>query len=184
METITITDNDLKVFFECCNKTEPSKKGGSPLVEPPPRPSAEYDSYHNRLKDLAHLDIQEICITYKPAHHKKNPTKLHRETKKFIQKFMKEHDYFKPTYIFIPEFNKAGILHYHGIIYFDNANDFWTAELKRRLNQRYGRTEGKKVHDLTNYWTYMTKDIHKQKFTIKPFTNIIIDTKAGQPADN
>lgn len=175
METITIKDNDLKVFFNCCNRKEPSRDS-TPLSNL--CPPVTYEEEYKVLQGIEHLDIQEICITYKPKYHKKNPTTLHRETRKYIIRYMKEHEYFKPYYIFVPEFTKAGILHYHGIVYFDNANDYWVADLKRKLGIRFGITQGKAVSNLSNYWKYIMKDTQKQKFTIQVFSNL----KAGQPA--
>lgn len=115
------------------------------------------------------LPLHEICVTFKPRYHSLNPTVLHNKFKSYFVKKMNELIIFQPSYIMIPEFNKSGILHYHGIIYFDNANDYWCAEIKRIINRTFGNTKGKQVHDIDNYVKYILKDIDKQKFTIKHF---------------
>lgn len=151
---------------------------GEPLVEPIEKKEENLflePDYHvlKILKlissKLSHLPLEEICVTLKPKFHKHNSTFMHNKIKKFIMNYIKDHSYFKPLMIMIPEFNKSGILHYHGIIYFDNASDYWTADMKRRLNNKFGICCGKKVYNIDNYITYITKDIHNQKFTIRPF---------------
>lgn len=133
---------------------------------------ADFSAQYTYFSDIKHLDIHEICVTFKPKYHHFNSSILHHKFKDFIKNYSLKYAYFKPVYIFIPEFNSSGILHYHGIIYFDNANDYWTADLKRVLNTKFGRTIGKKVHKFKNYWAYIMKDIHKGKLTIGPFTNV------------
>ena len=125
---------------------------------------------------MSHLELHEICVTFKPKWHKMNSTYLHNKFKDWFKKFIIKHNYFKPSYLMIPEFNASGIIHYNGIVYFDNANDYWTAELKRLSNNRWGRTLGKKIYNIDNYITYITKDINKQKFSIKHFhyVNLLI----------
>lgn len=165
------TLKDISLFFrsDCCNKTVINNGRVPSLVETLPE---KLDHVYEQFNKLRHLDLQEICITYKPKYHKQNPTYLYTQTRDFITSYMKKHEYFKPLYIFYPEFTSQGILHLHGIVYFDNANDYWTAEIKRILNNKFGLTKGKKIYNLDNYWTYINKDIHKQKFTIQPFHNI------------
>lgn len=141
------------------------------LVEStPPQITPETDLKANLFfSHKRHLDLQEICITFKPSYHKLNPTVLHNAVHKHIKKYFQKYMYFKPVIYMVPEFNQSGILHYHGIIYFDNSNDYWVADLKRKLNNKYGRTRGKSIHNYDNYIKYIQKDIHKQRFTIKSF---------------
>jgi len=166
------TFKDISIYFrsDCCNKTEIDPGIGSvPLVEPMPE---NWLHAYEQFKKIQHLDIQEICITYKQKFHTWNPSTLYNQTRDFIQKYTRKYTRFRPLYVFFPEFNSSGVLHLHGIIYFDDANDYWTADLKRMLNNKYGRTVGKRVFNLDNYWLYINKDINKNKFTIQPFTNI------------
>lgn len=169
---------NISIYFksDCCNDNkkdienqEPNNGMGSLLVEPIP---GRLERFFAWMKKHHKLDLQEICVTFKPKYHNMNMTMLHTKFKKTIQSYMAKYDYFKPVYLFIPEFNKSGMLHYHGVVYFDNANDYWTADLKRKLNSLYGRTEGKKIYNIENYINYIKKDIEKQKFTIKPFCSI------------
>lgn len=172
---------NIELFFQsdCCNKTvnrsTEDRAIDSPLVESMPDPPKNLLDIYNKFESMNHLDLQEICVTFKSKYHKMNTGYLHNNFKKWFVKWIKKHLYFKPTYIMIPEFTKAGVIHYHGIIYFDNANDYWTAEIKRLCNNKWGRTQGKKIYNIENYWKYITKDITKQKFSIKMFTNVLCE---------
>lgn len=146
-------------------------EGVSPLVETPPPPITPEEDLKAILfwNSKRHLDLQEICITFKPKYHNLNSTYLHNILIKHIKKYLQKYNYFKPVIYLVPEFNNSGILHYHGIVYFDNSNDYWVADLKRRLNAKFGRTTGKSIHNLDNYLKYIQKDLHKQKFTINSY---------------
>lgn len=135
-----------------------------------PTKTVPYTRIYNRFLELYNkkCDIQEFCITFKPRFHKDNATTLHIKVKKFFDNLRWEKESFRPSFLLMPEFNKSGILHYHGIIYFDDANEYWTAYVKRKCNSKFGNTKGKTIFNFDNYYTYMMKDKHKNKFTIQP----------------
>lgn len=143
----------------------------NPLVEPLPLTIHPYVKRY--FKEISRLPIHEICITFKKTYHDMRATALHNKVREYIEKYTKKYEYFKPSYIFCPEYNASGILHYHGIIYFNNSNDYWTADLKRLLNNKFGRTKGKEVYSFKKYWQYMTKDTNKGKFTVRYFHNVV-----------
>lgn len=158
-------------------------EGVLPLVETPIPPLMPDTDLKANLffSHKRHLDLQEICITFKPSYHTLNPTTLHNAVHRHIKRYLQKYMYFKPVIYIVPEFNQSGILHYHGIVYFDNSNDYWVADLKRKLNNKYGRTKGKKIYNYDNYLKYIQKDIHKQRFTIKSiFINYMEDPSEAE----
>lgn len=168
---------DISLYFksDCCNTTEKpigNTEIGESLVEPIEK-NGTLERAFKFFHKICHLDIQEICCTFKPKYHQFNATALHNLFRKTIKKYFNKYSYFRGSYLFIPEYNSSGILHYHGIVYFHNANEYWSSDLKRMLNNKFGICKGKTVYDIANYKKYITKDLDKEKFTVRPFASTL-----------
>lgn len=164
---------DISLFFiiksDCCIN---GGIGSEVLVEPMPEPA----DYFSQLDIMSHLELYEVCVTF-ASQTFSNLTlerdfteKLTRYLKKFIFKKGVKCNY---VLLFVPEYNKSGVLHYHGLVYFDNANYYHAHKLIRYCNRVFGRTQGKLVYNYDNYKKYMLKDqlnptIHKV-FSINTF---------------
>lgn len=162
---------DISFYFQpklSINGCADSKPLSNPAT-PKPDPDYDLNKCFEHFDNNQHLDLHEICITFNNKWIKINALLLHNHLKKYIQSFMAKHRTLRPMYVFMPEFSNAGRLHYHGIIYFDNANDYWTSEFKRLLRNRYGRTEGKKIFNYEAYAAYIRKDEKKDIGNIQPF---------------
>lgn len=174
---------DISLYFKsnCCNETKPKHGMVSTLGETMPQ------KWHLRMYEHfwkhKHLPLHEICITFTPKWRKQNNLVLHTKLKEFIQRFMAKHQSKRPWYIFYPEFSPKGYLHYHGIIYFDNANDYWMSEIKCAIRNKFGNTEGKQIYNFSKYWAYMTKDKEKDLNNIKPYSNISFDITTAERHD-
>lgn len=163
---------DISIYFQPklqinkgCADSKPCR-----IQQPPTNdPDFDLDKCFNHFINHKHLELHEICITFNNKWIKMNSLLLHNHLRKYIQSFMAKNKGIKPWYVFMPEFSNSGRLHYHGIIYFDNANDYWISEFKRLLRNRYGRTEGKKIFCLDNYIAYIRKDEKKDIGNIQPY---------------
>ena len=134
--------------------------GSNPLVEPMPASSGIFEY----LDTIKHLDIYEFCITYDPRDNLSNKSR-ERNTRNKIGKYLKSKSFHEGTrnkyiILMLPEYNSSGILHWHGMMYFDNANYYYVHKLIRYCQRQFGRTMGKKVFNYDNYKTYMLKDQH------------------------
>lgn len=166
---------DISIFFTPkCNNTEvininkQSTVGRvSSLGETLPK--KRHQQIEQLFSKYKHLPLQEICVTFTTKWRKQNILLLHNNFRNYVDKHFKKHKDKRPLYCFYPEFSPKGYLHYHGIIYFDNANDYWTNETKRLIRNRYGNTEGKQIYNFTNYFTYMTKDKEKDIGNLQSF---------------
>lgn len=127
------------------------------------------------------LELHEFCITFKNKWTKVNVLTLHNNVTKYItklcQRWEKKLNYQHTMIILYPEFSSSSRFHYHGIAYFDNANEYYIHEFKRLLNNRYGRTTGKRIYNFNNYWKYITKDNEKNKGLIMPYAYVNKITK-------
>lgn len=177
---------DISIYFSsnCCNKksienisqTHKTPVGKvSSLGET--LPEKWHQQVENHFTSYKHLPLHEVCVTFTPKWRRLNALILHTKFKGFIQKFMAKHKDKRPWYVFYPEYSPKGYLHYHGIIYFDNANDYWTNEIKRLVRNKFGNTEGKEIYNFSKYYLYMTKDKNKNIGQITPFTNVKVDSQ-------
>lgn len=160
--------NDIRIFFNCiCKKSSP-KLHSVALVETMPKLR---DELMGTFKKLSRLELHEFTITfdldklgYAIDCNNLNDI-LEDKVAMFLLEWRKKlnnRKYAEDWCIFVqPEYTKVGVLHYHGIAYHDNANDYWNALLKRKLNGKFGRCTGKKIYDITNYITYISKDYKK-----------------------
>lgn len=78
-----------------------------------------------------------------------------------LQRFKQKHMHTYYSWVLLPEFSQTGKFHMHGMIYFENANDYWIADFYQWCNRYIGFTGGKTVHDFEKAWEYMIKDYHK-----------------------
>lgn len=136
--------------------------------------AAHLEAFNNHIEIFCHLqkqkiNIHEITITFKPKYHDYNNLHLYSYAKDSITKWFRDIMYFKPNYLFVPEFTQMGILHFHGLLYIDNGCDYWVNETKRRFQTKFGRTKGKEIYSLHNYIKYILKDLGKSHYAIKPF---------------
>jgi len=165
-----VTFKDISIYFKasCCNKIDSNPLSNlSPKKSPP---SETLEKIYKKFSIYSYVDLQEICVTFSPKKYGEwNNTRIHNFFKKTVIQYCNKYSYFEPSYLFIPEFQKNGMVHYHGIMYFNNANDYWVAEFKRMCSIKFGITAGKTVHNIENYWKYITKDTEQEKFTILPF---------------
>lgn len=164
---------DIRIFFniksQCCNQLQDPLHGWKTLVEPMQNP----ESYFENLARYKHLDLYEFCVTYDPNRKmKKNrrtyylDNNIHRETdlRESITKYISTKSFGEgkkiSNYILLmfPEFNNMGVLHWHGMMYFNNANYYYCNKVISYFNKKYGRTRGKKVYNFDNYKSYMLKD--------------------------
>lgn len=155
----------INCFWKCMKREKPSQSIVVTLVETMPEKRLEILA---AFEEIRHLDIHEFTITFNLrklgfdiACINLNES-LHQQVSEFLRKWelkFKRKKYLADWCIFVqPEYHSNGVLHYHGIAYFDNANDYWVSLLKRQLNGKFGRSLGKKIHDLTNYVKYISKD--------------------------
>lgn len=61
--------------------------------------------------------------------------------------------------LFVPEFMKNGMLHFHALAYIDNASHYYDAKLKNYCNKQFGRCTGKVIYNISNFTTYISKTI-------------------------
>lgn len=166
---------DISIYFtpKCCiknieiNKQKSTVGRVSSLGET--LPEKRHQTIEQLFRTYKHLPLHEICVTFTPKWRKQNILSIHNNFRTYVDKLMKRNKDKKPIYCFYPEFSPKGSLHYHGIIYFDNANDYWVSEVKRLIRNRYGNTEGKAIYNFTNYFTYMTKDKGKDIGNLQSF---------------
>lgn len=102
--------------------------------------------------------LQEVCITLRPTFHNKSSTDVYKLVKDYLYRYQKRYQHTGIKFVFTPEFNKMGILHFHGIVSFNEYTSNNVAEFKRKLNNKFGRTEGKQVQNIAKYIEYITKD--------------------------
>lgn len=138
----------------------------SPLVETMPK------LQDNLLNKLSKLPVEEFTITFnlqklKFASNCENLNCiLYKLVYDLFRKWIKNNLSKQKDYIIymIPEFHKSGIIHFHAIAYFDNANDYYINKLKILLNRKCGRTEGKKIYKLDNWYKYIHKEYKPENF--------------------
>ena len=151
---------------------------GHPLARPC---SENYNHVWEHFSSYSDYNLQEVCITLKPKWHQTNSKWMYTDMKTNICRRMRRLRRLKPSYIFVPEYQKNGILHLHGLIMFLNCQDteYYIAEFKRHIGLRYGNTKGSQVVNLFatasggGYLAYLKKDIHKSKSYILPFYQLI-----------
>lgn len=135
-----------------------------------------------RLRTLTHCLLHEMTITLrdKLLNSDKNLLIIHTEikdyllkkiTKDFVKQGLKEY-----YLLIIPEFSKAGRLHYHVLMYMESS-EYYYAEIKRHCRRRFGRCEGKEIYNLENMINYTKKDINKNKGHVLPY---IISSPSNQ----
>lgn len=129
---------------------------GSPLVEPLPDVGAFW-----AFADGTTLDWHEICVTLKPKWFDKCAVQMRTLFYEWVRAWYMKHLKYRPHIVCYPEFNKAGIVHWHLMMYVENGNDAWAAEFKRLAGNKWGRTQGKAVFNMSNYKKYMQKDAGK-----------------------
>lgn len=170
---------DISKFLiksSCCNK---SVGIGQPLVvpmHPEPaelfRPFIEISQLPQNLQN--DIDIHEFTVTFNPRKvtvkiDKAEPGAANdyihdwftRTITRYIKVYLFKKVKTKYNILFVPEFTKAGLIHYHAIAYIENASDYYIAKLKTYCNREYGRCIGKKVYNINNYIKYISKDIGK-----------------------
>lgn len=151
---------------------------GQPLARPCPE---NYNHVWDHFTSFSDYNLQEVCVTLKPKYHQLTAKYMYTDVKSYIQRAFRRLRRLKPSYVFVPELTKAGIIHFHGLIMFLDCQDteYWIAEFKRKIGLRYGNTKGSQVVNLfagasgAGYLAYLKKDIHKSKSYILPFYQLI-----------
>jgi len=141
-----------------------------------------YNHVWDHFENYRDYNLQEVCITLRPKYHQQTSKYMYTDVKTYIQRAFRRLRRLKPSYIFVPEYTKAGIIHFHGLIMFLNCQDteYHIAEFKRKIGNKYGNTKGQQVVNLLppvsdgdgGYLNYLKKDIHKSKSYILPFYKI------------
>ena len=139
-----------------------------PLANPRP---TDYNHVWTHFENYEHYNLQEVCITLKPKYHQLTSKVMYKDVKAYIHRAFRRLRRLKPSYIFVPEYTRSGVIHFHGIIMFYNCQDteYWISEFKRKLNNKYGNTRGSQVSNLSSYLRYIKKDIQNNKGYIRPF---------------
>lgn len=164
---------DISIFFKssCCNKTTGIVET---LGETMPRSP-------DTLVKILLVDYYEFTTTFdlSKLHYDRNCHDLNDILYKFyketITKFIKKYIDKKQTYYMVysmPEYTKAGLLHFHTINYFDTGNEYYSAKLRLYSSRKFGNTLGKKVYDFNNYITYISKEYKS--------TNILLPIYIGK----
>lgn len=143
------------------NKTTINQHSGSPtLSEPRPDSHQLQAIIVEEIVKKIPIDqfLQEVCITLRPTYHNKSSTDVYKLVEGYLTRYHRRYQHTGIKFVFTPEFNKQGILHFHGIVSFNEYTSNNVAEFKRKLNIKFGRTEGKQVQNIAKYIEYITKD--------------------------
>lgn len=145
---------DISLYFKCSAMCCNSEKGLKVLVQP----LQKIEPILEMLNDLKHLEIFEFCVTYQPNPNSNltNEYDLREKLDKWVKRNTKKQKNY--VILLMPEYSKTGALHWHGMMYFDNANHYHCYKLIRYLNRVIGRTAGEPVKNYENYSNYMLKD--------------------------
>lgn len=146
----------LDRFFKTSNKRSSDNR-----VPNPWRNSARKPADLERLENVTYY---EMTVTFKPNKYQasKDPnTQIYTLFKDLIERYIlrkihKSQTYY--TFYAMPEFTKKGILHFHCVMYFDNANDYHCNNLIVYSNRHFGNTIGKEIYKMENFLKYISKD--------------------------
>ena len=119
-------------------------KHGQPLASPCPE---NYNHIWDHFTTHSEIyNLQEVCITLKVKYHQLDSRVMYTDVKSYIHRAFRRLRRLKPNYIFVPEYTKSGIIHFHGLIMFFNCQDteYWIAEFKRKVNNKYGGSRERK----------------------------------------
>lgn len=133
--------------------------------------TADYWSNIFELWDKGY-EFQEVCVTLRPEYQNYEDDFMDYQFRSFMNEYHRKYRVlYSPHYLFVPEYTARGITHWHGIVTYPSCAVARTAELKRKLNRRFGLTAGKEVYNICNYWQYMIKDINNHKLGLSYVTN-------------
>lgn len=153
---------DISLYFKssCCNTTNSSIV--NTLVETMPKLPASLPVKNNlpyyeftSTFDLNKLRYSSDCIDLNSILYKKYKNTMIKYIKKYLIKKQKAYLFYA-----MPEYTKSGLLHFHVLCYFDNANDHYCNRLILYSGRKFGRTVGKKVYNKENYVRYISKDFN------------------------
>lgn len=152
----------IKLPLNCYfNKTTINNTSGlKPLSKPRPDSHQLRSQIIENIVKPAIIDqyLQEVCITLHPKYHNRSSTDMYDQVSQYLKRYHRRYQHTGIKFVFTPEYNKQGIIHFHGIVSFTEDTKYNISEFKRKLNLKFGRTEGKQVQNIMKYIEYITKD--------------------------